>query len=133
MLVNNLQEAAELIAKYGGCHEPEWALLQMKPTREQLRQYRKNILMNVDRAIAFIELHYNMDHAESAAGKKSDGSETFVDEAFCPLCKKETRQQFYFDGHERDSSGCWQQCLECHARKWGSSTDWTITQPVLMT
>ncbi len=36
-----------------------------------------------------------------------------VDMRPCERCGRDTKHEVYESGHERDSSSCWQQCLEC--------------------
>lgn len=47
--------------------------------------------------------------------------ESYEDMANCPHCHKETRHLFRDSGHERDSSGDYQKCLECHWWAYGMS------------
>lgn len=54
----------------------------------------------------------------------------YQDFANCPFCNRETRQEFYDSGHERDGSNDWQKCLECGAMKYGFSDEWTEADSV---
>lgn len=37
----------------------------------------------------------------------------FIDDCFCDRCAEYTSHHVYDDGHERDSSNNWRECLEC--------------------
>jgi hypothetical protein len=41
-----------------------------------------------------------------------------IDDKFCKHCQKETSHKITDSGHERDSSGDYFECLECHW--WGT-------------
>ena len=43
---------------------------------------------------------------------------------YCGHCEKDTPQEVHESGHERDSSGDWQVCLECGWRYSGLTGDW---------
>lgn len=51
--------------------------------------------------------------------------QTYRDEMFCDNCGKDTEQIVHDDGHERDSSGCWQVCTVCGYRRTGMSGEWS--------
>jgi len=51
-------------------------------------------------------------------------SKEYQDEEYCSICKKYTLQTIYASEHERDSSGDWQECLECGAYYSGYSGKW---------
>lgn len=51
-------------------------------------------------------------------------SKTYKDELYCDVCDKDTQQEVFESGHERDSSGDWQRCLECGAYRYGLSGSW---------
>lgn len=46
-------------------------------------------------------------------------AETWQDIDDCPFCQKETKQEHYTDGHERDSSHDKQTCLTCKGYRLG--------------
>lgn len=50
--------------------------------------------------------------------------EKYVDEGYCCICKKDTKQEFNDAGHERDSSGDYRICLECGAYYSGYTGKW---------
>jgi hypothetical protein len=50
---------------------------------------------------------------------------TYETDAHCPFCNKDTNQLYTSAGHERDSSHDKEECLECGARKYGFSNEWT--------
>ncbi len=37
----------------------------------------------------------------------------YIDIVYCNFCEKETKQEFYESGHERDSFNDYQRCTEC--------------------
>lgn len=43
----------------------------------------------------------------------------YQDEMWCDHCDKDTQHKVIDSGHERDSSGDWRECLECHWTKTG--------------
>lgn len=49
---------------------------------------------------------------------------TYKDERWCGHCEKDTKQECFDSGHERDSSGDWQICLECGWKYSGLSGTW---------
>jgi rubredoxin len=50
-----------------------------------------------------------------AKESQSKKTEDIMDDVYCPVCGKETKQKFTSTGHERDSSQDMQECLECGA------------------
>lgn len=56
-------------------------------------------------------------------------SRTFIDDGYyCAICQKDTKQEIHESGHERDSSGDWQRCLECGARYSGYTGKWEAAE-----
>lgn len=50
--------------------------------------------------------------------------EEFEAKVECPICGKATMMYFKTNGHERDASADYQECLECHWCRWGWSDNW---------
>jgi ribosomal protein L44E len=51
-------------------------------------------------------------------------TKVYRDERYCPFCDRETAQEVTDSEHERDSSGDYQECLECSATYWGFTGEW---------
>lgn len=51
-------------------------------------------------------------------------SRTYKDTNYCGICGKDTMQEIHDSGHERDSSGDSQRCLECGAYYSGLTGEW---------
>jgi len=49
-------------------------------------------------------------------------SHTYIDEAFCRHCDKDTTHRIHDAEHERDSSNDWRTCLVCKWH-WSGMTD----------
>lgn len=49
---------------------------------------------------------------------------TYTDILWCDICNKDTEQTVHDSGHERDSSGDWQECMECGAYFSGLTGKW---------
>ena len=48
----------------------------------------------------------------------------YLDECYCDNCKKYTQHDCKDSGHERDSSGDYQECLECNWYSFGMSGEY---------
>lgn len=51
-------------------------------------------------------------------------NKTYIEELWCPICDKFTKQEIYDSGHERDSSNDSQTCLDCGAYYSGFTGEW---------
>ncbi len=51
--------------------------------------------------------------------------EYYEDSRFCEHCNDYTNHKCHDDGHERDSSWDYQECLVCFWYKYGMSTDYS--------
>ncbi len=68
-----------------------------------IKPERKDIVTNICHAI---------DHL-------ADSRTLYNYERTCQTCREETRHEQYDDGHERDSSNNYTECLKCRERKYG--------------
>lgn len=53
-----------------------------------------------------------------------ESDDEFISETWCDICKKETQVYFKSGGHERDSSGDYEECLECGYWRYGMCSEW---------
>ena len=51
---------------------------------------------------------------------------TYIDILYCSHCDKDTKQEVYETGHERDASQDRFKCLECNYTKYGLSGEYEL-------